>query len=89
MSEQWLGLHNFEQHEPDDHPSRAWCLTCDGVELDDECRADHPCHCCLTEERTILATANEVLRAQVAREFEKATPKGKKLPARAPKRKKK
>lgn len=61
MSEQWLGLHNPERHMVYSssaarcHHDFQWCLP------------DRLCHCCLMEERTILATANEALRAQIQR----------------------
>lgn len=64
MSEQWLGLHNHERHRPVAY-DETHCTLC--REYCDPRGGASYCRCCLMEERTILTTANEVLRAQVAR----------------------
>ena len=59
MSEQWLGLHNPERHEPyaGQFAGYAECLPVLGGCLA-ECGEDDPCRCC-------LAAEVETLRAQV------------------------
>lgn len=59
MSEQWLGLHNQDDHEWGWGERDAWCTTCEGPRRDrGQCLAKEPCRCC-------LAAEVEVLRAQV------------------------
>ena len=60
MSKQWRGLHNPDRHER--NGLAAWC---NNEEI--TCGEHYPCRCCLMEERTILTTANEALRAQIQR----------------------
>ena len=59
MSEQWLGLHNQDDHEWGWGERDAWCTTCEGPRRDrGQCLAKEPCRCC-------LAAEVEVLREQI------------------------
>ena len=59
MSEQWLGLHNQDDHEWGWGERDAWCTTCEGPRRDrGQCLAKKPCRCC-------LAAEVEVLREQI------------------------
>ena len=60
MSEQWLGLHNPERHEPyaGQFAGYAECLPVLGGCLA-ECGEDDPCRCC-------LAAEVETLRGRIA-----------------------
>ena len=51
MSEQWLGLHNQDDHEWGWGERDAWCTTCEGPRRDrGQCFAKEPCRCCLAAE---------------------------------------
>ena len=51
MSEQWLGLHNQDDHEWGWGERDAWCTTCEGPRRDrGQCLAKEPCRCCLAAE---------------------------------------
>ena len=59
VSEQWLGLHNQDDHEWGWGERDAWCTTCEGPRRDrGQCLAKEPCRCC-------LAAEVEVLREQI------------------------
>ena len=51
VSEQWLGLHNQDDHEWGWGERDAWCTTCEGPRRDrGQCLAKKPCRCCLAAE---------------------------------------
>ena len=55
MSEQWLGLHNQDDHEWGWGERDAWCTTCEGPRRDrGQCLAKKPCRCCLAAEVEVL-----------------------------------